>query len=303
MSNIIQVERRVSEKSENKFLSEYARITDVDNIIDFECEIHDENDNFLGYYVPGAVAEKFTEVFEYASKMKIGSDMRITSTGKNVSQATRTNVHGEKVDIPYTGVLGAFEQDAGERFRAHCRLTNFTKENFNLVYRDMMPLWNDIERVYKEKMPEDYMNQCNTADKLRTDWRFLNTPFTTVTVNNNFRTAYHRDAGDLIGKGQAWSIICTGWRDGKFYGNELVFPAYRIGFQMAHGDLLICNPHHVHGNLPRSRGERISFVCYIREKIFGCMSASEESDYGKKISEWRFFGNKDANSKPRRTNK
>ena len=120
----INIERKVSEKNENKFLSEYARITDVDEIIDFECEIFDEKNEFLGYYVPRAVAEKFSEVFEYASRMKIGSDMRITSTGKNISQATRTNVNGDKVDIPYTGVLGAFEQLLGMLSHRVARIRN-----------------------------------------------------------------------------------------------------------------------------------------------------------------------------------
>jgi hypothetical protein len=42
------------------------------------------------------------------------------------------------------------------------------------------------------------------------------------------------------------------------------------------GDVLLMNVHELHGNLPITSGERLSFVCYLREKMHRCVNQVDE---------------------------
>jgi isocitrate dehydrogenase kinase/phosphatase len=93
--------------------------------------------------------------------------------------------------------------------------------------------------------------------------------FTTLTVNKTFRTAAHRDAGDLD-SGLSNLLVLS--NNGNYSGGYLVFPQVRIAVNVRPGDLLLVNNHEViHGNTPivleDDEAERISIVCYFREKM------------------------------------
>jgi hypothetical protein len=79
--------------------------------------------------------------------------------------------------------------------------------------------------------------------------------FTTVYVAKNFRTAYHRDAGNLRG------VMTCLLPMGEFSGGALVLPRFRIAFAFKPGDVLFFNPQELHGNLP-FKGERLSAALY-----------------------------------------
>jgi hypothetical protein len=103
------------------------------------------------------------------------------------------------------------------------------------------------------------------------DSRFLvpETPFTTITVNKTFRTAAHYDAGDLT-SGLSNLLVLS--NNGNYTGGYLIAPEYRVAVNVRPGDLLLINNHEVmHGNTPIVLGdeeaERISLVCYFREKM------------------------------------
>jgi hypothetical protein len=107
------------------------------------------------------------------------------------------------------------------------------------------------------------------------DPRFLvpETVFTTITVNKSFRTACHRDAGDL-NEGLS-NLLVLG--DGEYTGGYLVFPEYRVAVNVRPGDLLLVNNHEIiHGNteikLNHEKAERISLVCYFREAMLDLKS-------------------------------
>ena len=92
---------------------------------------------------------------------------------------------------------------------------------------------------------------------------------TTVTVNKTFRTAAHRDAGDYSA-GLSNLLVLS--NNGNYSGGYLVFPEVRIAVNVRPGDLLLVNNHEViHGNTPivlnDDAAERISLVCYLREKM------------------------------------
>lgn len=147
------------------------------------------------------------------------------------------------------------------------RATAYTQHCYDKFKRSF-PFLQTLNRGFKDLMPWRWNNQKEAADKL--DQRFLvpDTVFTTITVNNTFRTAAHRDAGDL-NTGLSNLLVLS--NDGRFTGGYLIFPEYRIAVNVRPGDLLLVNNHEViHGNTPivaEEGSERISLVCYFREAM------------------------------------
>ena len=164
----------------------------------------------------------------------------------------------------YSGIAGWFDRYPRIPYG---RATSYTKnypEKFALAY----PFLQSLAKGFKDLLPWRYGNQIAASRKI--DSRFLvpGTPFTTITVNKTFRTACHRDAGDFS---DGLSNLLVLSNNGKYTGGYLVFPEYRIAVNVRPGDLLLVNNHEIiHGNTPIETyddGERISLVCYLREKM------------------------------------
>lgn len=148
------------------------------------------------------------------------------------------------------------------------RATSYTQHHFD-KFKMAFPFLQSLSRGFKELLPWRFNNQMEAAKKI--DSRFLvpETPFTTVTVNKTFRTACHRDAGDFS---DGLSNLLVLSNNGNYSGAYLVFPEYRIAVNVRPGDLLLVNNHEIiHGNTPivthDDVAERISLVCYLREKM------------------------------------
>lgn len=147
------------------------------------------------------------------------------------------------------------------------RATAYTQNHFD-KFKMAFPFLQSLDKGFKKLLPWRWGNQRAAADKV--DPRFLvpGTVFTTVTVNKTFRTACHRDAGDFT---EGLSNLLVLSNNGKYTGGYLVFPEYRIAVNVRPGDLLLVNNHEIiHGNTPIETyddGERISLVCYLREKM------------------------------------
>lgn len=148
------------------------------------------------------------------------------------------------------------------------RATSYTRDNFE-KFEMSFPFLQTLAKGFKDLMPWRYGNQMEAASKI--DPRFLvpGTPFTTVTVNKTFRTAAHRDAGDL---NDGLSNLLVLSNNGNYTGAYLVAPEYRVAVNVRPGDLLLINNHEViHGNTEivchDEIAERISLVVYFREKM------------------------------------
>lgn len=157
------------------------------------------------------------------------------------------------------------------------RATSYTEKHPELFAKSY-PFLQSLNRGYKELLPWRWGNQKAAADKI--DPRFLvpETVFTTITVNKSFRTACHRDAGDL--NDGLSNLLVLG--DGQYTGGYLVFPEYRIAVNVRPGDLLLVNNHEIiHGNteikLNHEKAERISLVCYFREAMLDLKSWEYEN--------------------------
>ena len=176
----------------------------------------------------------------------------------------------------YSGVAGWYDRYPRIPYG---RATSYTEKNPEL-FAKAYPFLQTLNRGFKELLPWRWGNQKAEADKL--DPRFLvpETVFTTITVNKTFRTAAHYDAGDL--QTGLSNLLVLG--SGDYTGGYLIFPEYRIAVDVRPGDLLLVNNHEVmHGNTPIILNnpddptcERISVVCYFREKMLELKSYDYE---------------------------
>jgi Oxygenase domain of the 2OGFeDO superfamily len=164
----------------------------------------------------------------------------------------------------YSGIAGWFDRYPRIPYGRATSYTAKNPEKFALAY----PFLQTLSNGFRDLLPQRYEAQMKAARQV--DPRFLvpGTPFTTVTVNKTFRTAAHTDVGDL---NSGLSNLLTLSNDGRYSGGYLIAPEYRVAVNPRPGDLLLINNHDVmHGNTPivcEEGSERISLVCYFREKM------------------------------------
>lgn len=164
-----------------------------------------------------------------------------------------------------SGIAGYFDRYPRIPHGRVCSYNEKNPEKFAMAF----PYLRKLNNQFKELLPVRWGNQRREADKI--DPRFLvdETVFTTLTVNHNWRTACHRDAGDLH---EGFSNICgiTGPEGKGWKGAEFILPEYRIGINLQPGDMLLVNNHGgIHGNdaLIGDDNDRLTLVCYFREKM------------------------------------
>jgi hypothetical protein len=202
------------------------------------------------------------------------------------------NVSKMKVNNPVSSVpLGYYDKLKGPLNKnLPCRLTSYTNNHFD-NFKEGLPFIEEISYNYRDIRPEEYTNQFNRG-YLKPDYMIDNTVFSTITLNRNFRTALHKDAGDYGG------IACLSvLEQGRWRGGLFMIPMYGLGINLREGDLLIADVHNWHCNSeiwttkeddiynnnmasdfshlnPELYGNekysRISFVCYLREKLIEC---------------------------------
>lgn len=203
----------------------------------------------------------------------------------------------------FSSVLGYF--DATPFMKLPCRLTSYTMRYWK-YYKHGLPFIRAIDTCFKTLVPDRYNLQRKAAEE-KPLLHIHDTAFSSVTINRNFRTALHRDAGDFREGYGNLSVI----ERGQYHGGYTLFPQFKIGFNVRTGDFLAMDVHEWHCNtklyeteedkkankeLPRIHKDdvetgtlgaekpftRISFVCYLREKLRACKN-SETRKYFKKI--------------------
>lgn len=149
------------------------------------------------------------------------------------------------------------------------RATSYTRDNaekFTLAY----PFLQSLSNAFAELIPGRFQAQMDACKQIDRNFLIPGTPFSTITVNKNFRTAAHRDAGDFT---QGFSNLTVVARDKDYTGGQLILPEIRAAVNIRPGDLLLVGNHEfIHGNTPiiPKEGhelERISLVCYLREDM------------------------------------
>jgi hypothetical protein len=148
------------------------------------------------------------------------------------------------------------------------RATSYTEKNpekFALAF----PFLQKLSAAFSKLLPRRWAFQKSCIEKIDQAFHVPDTVFTTITVNKSFRTAAHRDAGDLHEGFSNLSVLTNGK---KYSGGMLVLPEFRVAVNVRPGDLLLINNHGgIHGNTPivleEDDAERYSVVCYFREKM------------------------------------
>ena len=164
-----------------------------------------------------------------------------------------------------SGIAGYFDRYPRIPYGRACSYNEKNPEKFALSF----PYLRKLNEQFRELIPGRWKAQAAEANKLDSRFRIADTVFTTLTVNHNWRTACHRDAGDLT---KGFSNICgvtgpegKGWRGGQF-----ILPEYRIAINLQPGDMLLVNNHEgIHGNdeLIGDDNDRMTIVAYFREKM------------------------------------
>jgi hypothetical protein len=176
----------------------------------------------------------------------------------------------------FSGIAGWFDRYPRIPYG---RATSYTQNHFD-KFKLAFPFLQSLNRGFKELLPWRWQNQKNAIDKIDPAYVVPGTVFTTITVNKTFRTAAHYDAGDFT---DGLSNLLVLSNNGNYSGGYLVFPEYRIAVNVRPGDLLLVNNHEImHGNTPimmhDEEAERISLVCYLREKMLE-LGSKEYEDY------------------------
>lgn len=156
----------------------------------------------------------------------------------------------------------------------YCRTTTFTQKNL-LEYKKMIPYILKVNEIYNKFANKQYIKQKKLAELTNQDFIIKDTAFTTVTVNRNFRTACHYDKGDYKNGMGNLGVLSIG----NYKGGVTVIPKYGLGLDVRDGDIALFDVHELHGNTKlekRGYAERISIVCYFREKMLYCGNSDYE---------------------------
>lgn len=124
-------------------------------------------------------------------------------------------------------------------------------------------LLNYVSKTFKEFAPAQYRKQESFIRKINQNMRLGKTVFSTITVNVDFRTRAHKDAGDFE-SGLGNLVV---FKLDNYSGGELLLPEYNLAFHIEEGDILFFDTHEVHCNNPIKGKGRLSLVCYARKHI------------------------------------
>ena len=176
------------------------------------------------------------------------------------------------------GVAGYFDPVAG----FPCRMVGWSSNNIN-KHNELIKLCDTISNHFKEVAPEIWEYQ---KSKCHNSYNMGDSCFSTLTLNYDFRTAAHKDKGDLENSLSTLTILED--EEENYEGFYTGLPEYKIMFDIRDGDTLIFDAHEVHCNteykvnsdkLPiddltnNNYAGRVSIVAYLRNRINLCGDA------------------------------
>lgn len=234
--------------------------------------------------VKGGVSEEnYLKAYIALKKFRVRTENRSTASG--ITAVPRVKMDGTLSGtsrVPkgwgvISGILGYFERQV--RF-PYCHACAWNAKH-PALFATLYPMLQQCTGHFGRLIPERFANQKAMIDRTNKDFIIPGTVYTTVTVNKNFRTAAHKDAGDLE-SGFSNMIV---FAEGIYQGGELVLPDWRLAVKLDHRDLVMFDAHEFHGNtqiIPITKAAtRTSIVCYYREKMHHCKSQKEELAFAK----------------------
>ena len=162
-----------------------------------------------------------------------------------------------------------------------CRTTKFTRDQVE-KWDKCLPLLKEADKQFKKLVPDRHKTQLIRAKKTP-KFQIKNTAFSTITINYNFRTALHKDKGDLEeGFGNLLVLEKSKSENSNeshdYSGGYLCFPQFKIGVDVRQGDFLAMDVHQFHTNTKinslikgKNNYGRLSIVCYLRKNMIKCV--------------------------------
>ncbi|KAG8342569.1 putative DNA J-binding protein [Trypanosoma vivax] len=245
---------RTSEEMENALkeaVKKHPFHDNADHVIDFHgtCVFRNGKGKVCGVLLPGALpkfaAEKAAGVLRHAAS----------------KTSLRSSMFGGMA--PLSGIAGYFDY-RGSPVELKCRKTSFTHENIK-KWPDVFPMIDYVSAVYKATLPEHWALQDAAIPDVV---RIHGSPFSTLTINQKFRTASHTDSGDFD---DGYGVLAV--LEGNYNGMYLGLDDYNVCFKMQPGDVLLFDTHLFHSNTepeisdPADSWDRLSCVFYYRTAL------------------------------------
>ena len=293
------LEKRLSDEKIAQKEGEYFSKKDFPIIVKEDCDVYaidNGKKKLLAKFRKGVIDKKLTraamENLKEAAKKKHsnrGAAAGVIDRKKLASYVKTDNIVGEYkfrirgYDSAGTGkyvnqsigndaqsnIIGYFDKPDRNPSakRLPCRLTAFNHREMD-KFKKVEPFLERIDKLFKKLVPKAHRKQHQRAQE--TDFVIKNTAFSTVTINYNWRTALHKDAGDFD-QGFGNLIVCE---EGKYEGGCTGFPQYGVAFDVRDGDFLAMDVHEWHCNTKlegKSKDfSRLSVVCYLRKNMLRC---------------------------------
>jgi len=263
------LKRKISEADAKLLKKSFVDESHYSQVITEDCDGYNEEGELLFKFrknaIPLDTLKAGYESFKGSIETTEGRGAASGSSHKRIRKdGSVSNITvGNKVR---SGNVGYMDPSAMVRY---CRKTAFAKKYFD-KFQEGIPFVEFISEKYEELCPAKFEKQLDAA--LNTDDYYLigDSVFSTVTVNENFRTAIHQDAGDFK-EGMGNLIV---YREGNYDGGFFCLPEYDVALDLHNGDLLFADVHKFHGNSEITNKSddwlRVSFVIYLREKIQSC---------------------------------
>jgi len=286
----------MEENEANELIGTFMDNSFIKHLIEEDTEVYKENGDLLCVLKKNAVPDEISEKARASFRKSVqpsdnrgnaaGDISKLYKIGDKIGHHTIGAIDGNRFQaVDKNGLLSKTTRalpvqssvigymDRYPRM-PYCRTTAFTQKHFE-EYKLCVPYIKSINDVFSKYAPHRYKIQKAMADASSQDHIIKDTAFSTVTVNKNFRTAAHKDAGDLKQGFGNLGVISRG----KYNGFITVIPKYGVGLNVGHGDVALFDVHEVHGNTEVEKisyFERISVVCYYREKMIYCGSKEYE---------------------------
>ena len=305
--------RLIDDKDLDTLKGQYLDDEWIHHIIDYDCNIYEEGTDILICAFRKRRLKKSHIAWEHFKDLSVAARGRGAAAGpidpsstywkkrtlhktngfktgylKPDGTPSKMSVNNQVSSTP----IGYFEKQKNLGIDKPCRLTYHTTQSLS-KYEAGIPYIQEIDKWYHKLHPTHYKNQLARAD-LQPNYKIADTAFSTVTMNRNFRTGLHKDAGDWGGYAML-SIL----EYGKYNGGLFTIPAFGIGIDLRKNDVLCGKVSEYHSNtqiwttpeqdtynasIPRAFKKdttvgtlgldqdyaRISFVSYLREKLIHC---------------------------------
>jgi hypothetical protein len=235
--------RKLERNDAENFLLQHAEPAHYDLLVEEEAVITKEDGSVLVRLVKDAVDPMDCEIaYRHLKSVDGALSARASVLGtKLVPRILSDGSKGKTMVVPPEVVARARQLGAKADFLGYkeaeprynfCRQTAWTREQPE-VLQAAMPLIRAADCIFKIEFPAEWESQHNYVSKA-TDFRIGDTAFSTLTVNKNLPTTYHRDSGDYL---QGFGVMLT---LGSFTGGYLCFPAYRVAFSRECGLKVLC---------------------------------------------------------------